>query len=83
MLVGDVRCATTAEGVLLKVIGRQPMILRADKCLEERPGFPGELPEKDRLLSREPCFAAAEWPADPPYDGGRGKPEAQEGQRHN
>ena len=59
------------------------MILRADEGLEERPGFPGKLPEKEGLIRREPCFAAGERPADPPGDSGGDKPETQNGPSHN
>ena len=35
MLVGEVRCATTRDRVLLEVVGRQPVVLGADEGLEE------------------------------------------------
>ena len=44
------------NGMLLIVIRRQPMIFRADEGLEERPGFPGKLPQKEGLIRRQPCF---------------------------
>jgi len=49
MLVGDVRCPINGDGMLLKVVRRQPVIIRSDKRLEERPGPSGEHPEKEGL----------------------------------
>ena len=40
------------DGMLLKVIRRQPVIVRSDESLEERPGLSGEFPEKEGLVSR-------------------------------
>ena len=37
MFVGDVRCATTGAGIVLEVVGRQPVVVRADEGLEEPP----------------------------------------------
>ena len=59
------------------------MIFRADEGFEERPGFPGKLPQKEGLIRRQPCFAAGERPADPPGDSGGDKPEAQYGPSHS
>ena len=44
------------SGMLLIVIRRQPMIFRADEGLEERPGFPGKLPQKEGLIRCQPCL---------------------------
>jgi hypothetical protein len=41
-----------SSGMLLIAIRRQLMIFRADESLEERPGLPGKLLEKDGLVSR-------------------------------
>ena len=41
------------NGMLLIVIRRQPMIVRTDERLEERPGLSGKLPEKDGLVGRQ------------------------------
>jgi len=71
-----------SNGMLLIAIRWQPMIFRADECLEECPGPPGKLPEKDGLVSGQPCSVASERPADPPGDSGGGKPEAQYGPSH-
>src|SRR3972149_9840847 len=68
-----------SNGMLLIAIGWQPMIFRADECLEERPRLSRQLLEKDGLVSRQPDSAANERPADPPGDSGGGKPEAQDG----
>ena len=54
------------KGMFLIVIGRKPMILRADKGLEEAPGLSGNLSQKDDLVGGEPCFTATERLADPP-----------------
>jgi hypothetical protein len=40
------------DGMLLVIVGRQPMILRTDECLEVPPSLPGKLPEKDGLAGR-------------------------------
>jgi hypothetical protein len=39
-------------GMFLVIVGRQPMILRTDECLEVPPVLPGKLSEKDGLASR-------------------------------
>ena len=65
--------------VLLKVVGRQPMILRADEGLEKGPGFSGRGIEEHRLRRRKPHFPAPERSADPPGNPGGGQPE----RKHN
>ena len=40
-----------SNGMLLIAVRRQPMIIRADESLEERPGLSGKLLEKEGLVS--------------------------------
>ncbi len=70
------------NGMLLIVIRRQPMILRADESLEECPGFPGNLPQKEDLICCQSFSAASKRPTDPPGDSGGDKPETQYGPGH-
>ena len=67
------------HGMLLIVIRRQPMVFWAHERLEERPRLSRQHPKKDGLISRQPRLAADERSADPPGDGGRGKPGGQYG----
>ena len=46
--------------VLLIVIRRQPIVLRADEGLEEGPGFSGKLLEKDGLVRLSVVLHAAQ-----------------------
>ena len=65
------------KGMFLIIIGRKPMILRADEGLEEAPGLSGNLSQKYYLVGGEPCFTAIKGLADPPRYSGRNKPEDQ------
>ena len=56
------------DGMLLKIVRWQPVIVRADEGLEECPGLARNLLQKNDLLGRQPGFTALEWPADPPGD---------------
>ena len=67
------------DAVFLVVVRRQPMVFRADEGLEERPGPPRKLPEKEDLVRRKGRPAASERAADPPGDGGGGEPQGQDG----
>ena len=52
MLVGEVRCATTASGILLDVVGRQPVVLGVrDERLEVAPGLARDA-EQERAVAR-------------------------------
>ena len=68
MLVGEVRCATRRDRVLLEVVRRQPVVVRADEGLEERPGPARELAQEARLLGGQLRLAARQRSADPPGD---------------
>ena len=46
------------SAILLIVIRRQPVVLRADECLKEGPGFSGKLSEKKELAGGQSCFSA-------------------------
>ena len=61
--------------MLLIIVGRQPIVVRADKGLEESPGPPGQPVQKNRLGHREPHFAALQRNADQPGDRRREKPK--------
>ena len=65
--------------MLLKVVGRQPMIFGTYKRLEECPCFSGKSVEKNGLVGCQPCWSATERSADPPCDNRRGKPDRQYG----
>ena len=54
------------DGVLLVIIGGKPVILRADKGLEEHPRPPGDLPEEDELFLAQARRGATEGLAEPP-----------------
>ncbi|OQA80543.1 MAG: hypothetical protein BWY31_03992 [Lentisphaerae bacterium ADurb.Bin242] len=78
------RCAVSddRDRILLIVVGRQPMVFRADEGLKERPRFPGGPAQKPNLC-RGQCFTAADKrPAEPPGDCRRRKPEDQDGRRN-
>ena len=55
MFVGEVRCATTGRGIVLEVVGRQPVVLGPDEGLEEPPGPAGGQAERRRC--RRPTAA--------------------------
>ena len=65
-------------GLLLEIIGWQPVLVMAYEGLEEGPGFPGKLSEKDGLAWPQPCFPAGQRQADPPCDNRREEPEQQQ-----
>src|SRR6185312_4231533 len=62
-------------GMLLEIVRRQPVILRADEGLEEVPGLARGCAQEVRLLWREPRLAADKRQAHPPRDGRRGEPQ--------
>ena len=64
--------------LLLKIIGRQPVLVTAYEGLEEGPCFPGKLSKEDGLVGSQPCFFAGQRPADPPGDSGREEPDRQQ-----
>ncbi|KAF5056937.1 hypothetical protein DSECCO2_362090 [anaerobic digester metagenome] len=71
-------------GVLLEVVGGEPLVLGADECFEEGPGLAGRLAQKESLFLGQHVLAARDGAADPP-DYGRGeKPEREQpsGHRH-
>ena len=50
MLVGEVREATTGDGLLLEIIRRQPVFLCRDESFEEAPGLARRSPKEGQLL---------------------------------
>ena len=70
------------DRMFLIIVRWQPVVVRADERLEERPGPPRELAEEDCLLDRESRLAAPERLADPPGDRGRDQPQAQYRRAH-
>ena len=56
------------HGMFLGVIRWQPMIFRADKGLEERPGLSRNLVQEEGLIRRQSRGPASEWSTDPPGD---------------
>ena len=60
MLVGEVRCATMVVRVLLHVVGRQPVVVRADVRLEVSPRPARQLAQEMRLVGRQRIATAAE-----------------------
>jgi hypothetical protein len=55
--------------VVLHVVGRQPVVLRADEGLEEGPGAPRQRAQKAGLIRCQGRLAAHPRAADPPGDG--------------
>ena len=55
--------------VVLHIVGRQPVVLRADKGLEEGPGPPRQRTQEAGLFGRQGRLAAHPRAADPPGDG--------------
>ena len=66
------------RGRLLVVVGRQPVILRADIRVEEGPGAAGHAAQKPELIRRQPSRAPRERTADVPGDHRGGEPEEQD-----
>src|SRR5207247_253325 len=69
------------DWMLLVVIGWQPVVSRAYKCLEEAPSLPGKLPQKDDLVGGQARFPGSQWLANPPCDHRRSNPKTQDGRR--
>ena len=67
------------DGVLLKIVRRQPMIVGTDEGLEECPGPARGLSQEEQLVGREPRAAASQRPAYPPGDRRRGGPQQKNG----
>src|SRR6266850_269527 len=65
--------------ILLKIIGWQPMILWANECLEESPGFPRELLKKTNLVRTQPGNRSSERSTEPPDPQWRDEPQSQYG----
>src|SRR5450631_3562443 len=65
------------DGVLLKIVRREPMIVAADKCLEVSPCAARRLAQKKHLVSAESRAASDQGPANPPADRGRCYPQQQ------
>ncbi len=58
------------DAILLIVVGRQPVVFRADEALEEGPGATRKFAQEAHLLERQGRLAAGERTADPPRDDG-------------
>ena len=69
-------------GLLLIIVGRQPMIFRADECLEERPRPACTFPQEDGLAGRQAGCAVSERPAHPPRNNRGEQPQAQDRPGH-
>ena len=81
MLVGEVRWATSGFPVFLKVVGREPVILRAGQRLEIAPGLLRHLPQEITVLGRQLPLAWHHRLAEPVRAGGRRRPQGEERQR--
>jgi len=67
-----------AGGMLLKIVRRQPVVLRADEGLEKVPGPARGGAQEGFLLRAELRLAARERQAHPPGDRGRGEPQQED-----
>ena len=82
MLVGEVRCATTGLGIVLEVVGRQPVVLGADEGLEEAPRPAGDQAQRrDVAGGRAAPRPTRRRQADPAGDERREQPQADERRR--
>ena len=68
--------------MLLDIVRRQPVIVRADMGFEESPGAPREAPEEMQLIDTELRRTAWWRAADPPGQRGRKQPQRQDGRGH-
>src|SRR5579875_1305550 len=69
--------------LFLEVVRRQPVILRADKRLEETPGLAGDDAEVAPLLFGERHLAHTTVLTDPPGEEGREKPDKKKATRRS
>ena len=67
-------------GLLLEIVGRQPVVLLDDELLEVGPGLARDAAQENRLLTRQLRSAADQRPAEPPGEDGRRKPKHEDGQ---
>ncbi|MDT4803918.1 hypothetical protein FQZ97_366840 [compost metagenome] len=65
-------------GLLLQVVGWQPVVRRADMLVEERPGLARQPAQEAQLGGRRCERRPRRRPAEPPGDGRAGQPEQQE-----
>ena len=70
------------DAVFLKVVGRQPVIVRADETVEEGPGPPRQVAQEEALFAAQRRRTTNQRPADPPGDDRGNQPEDQDRPRH-
>ena len=67
-------------GLLLEIVGRQPVVLLDHELLEVGPGLARDAAQEYRLLPRQLRSTALQRPAQPPGEDGRRKPKHEDGQ---
>ena len=65
-------------GLLLEVVGGQPVLLRSGEHLEVAPGEPGDAAQEAHVAVAEPRRAGPQRPADPPRHQRRQEPQQQD-----
>ncbi len=70
------------NAILLNIVRRQPMVVRANEVVEERPGAARQRAQKERLLDGQSRLARSQRTADPPGNERRGEPQEEDRPGH-